>query len=259
MKVTFLGICANQTASYEAVSLIVDSGPISILIDAGPGVVRQLQRAGRRCTEIAHVFITHSHGDHTLGFPYFVWNHFYEGLEGIKGPEKIHVYAFPRVNEGLDRMLSFCYDITPYPFEVEYHALSEGGLDRVEIGETTVQTIPVDHTTPNYGLRVTHEGRSIAYSSDTIYHEGFAKLANGVDLLIHEAFVTKAQIALSRKVKHATAEDAGRCSTNCGAGALALVHLFPPHLEAPEVLIDEAKAASSCEVFLPEELMVRAV
>src|SRR2546423_535947 len=106
MQVTFLGICANQTASHEGVAFIVDCGATSILVDTGPGVVRQLLRAGRHCTEIAHVLVTHAHGDHSLGFPYFIWNHFYEGLEGSKGPEHIHVYGLPHVLTGLQAMLA---------------------------------------------------------------------------------------------------------------------------------------------------------
>ena len=50
MKVTFLGHCANQTATNEAVAFIVDCGETSILIETGPGIVRQLLRAGRHCT-----------------------------------------------------------------------------------------------------------------------------------------------------------------------------------------------------------------
>jgi ribonuclease BN (tRNA processing enzyme) len=257
MTVTFLGICANQTATHEGVSFILDCGTTSILVDAGPGVVRQIQRAGRHCTDIAHVLVTHTHGDHTLGFPYFVWNHFYEGLEGRTGPKVIHLYAFSNVLNGLRQMLEFCYDTSKYPFVVEYHSIAQEAAAEISIGDVVVKTIPVDHTTPNFGLRFDWHGKSLGYSSDTIYHEGFTRLAAGVDLLVHEGFTTKDQIVLSRKVKHATAQDAGRCARETGAKALALVHLFPACLSKIEVLLEEARQECSCEVFVPSELSSR--
>jgi len=259
MRVTFLGMCANQTATHEAVSFIVDAGDYSILIDAGPGVVRQILRARRFCTEIAHVLVTHIHGDHSLGFPYFVWNHFYEGMAGRKGPDTIHVYAFASVICGLNAMLDACYGSGKYPFSVTYHEVPQENAGEFEIGDISVRTVPVDHTVPNFGFRMDYIDRSLAYSSDTIYSDAFTELAHGVDLMIHEAFITKEQIDFSRKVKHATAADAGNAAREATAGELALVHVYPPYLERIQELIDEARAQFSGEVYVPSELQVISV
>src|ERR1051326_8109330 len=47
--------------------LIVNGTPY--LIDAGDGVARRLVQAGVDFTRIGRVFITHNHGDHTMGVP----------------------------------------------------------------------------------------------------------------------------------------------------------------------------------------------
>jgi hypothetical protein len=48
-------------------ALIVNATPY--LIDAGDGVARRLVQADIDFTKIGRVFITHSHGDHTMGIP----------------------------------------------------------------------------------------------------------------------------------------------------------------------------------------------
>jgi len=253
MKVTFLGQCANQTDTHDPVSFIVDCGSNVVLVETGPGIVRQILRAGRFCTDIAHVVVTHCHGDHTLGFPYFVWNHFYEGLEGRCGPDSIHVYGLPSVLHGLKNMLEFCYITSKYPFAVEYHPMLEDGPNELQIDGIGLSATLVDHTTPNMGLRIDYEGRSLAYSSDTIYSPDFRDLAANVDLMIHEGFVTEDNFDLSRKVKHGTSADAGRCAREAVAKQLALVHLFPPMLGKIPALVAEAEKDFTGKVFVPDD------
>lgn len=254
MKAIFLGICANQTATNEGVSILIETDQ-KILIDAGPGVVRQILRTGRKCTDISHVFITHCHGDHTLGFPYFIWNHFYESLAGVKGPTEINVYTFSSLIDGLLNMLKFCYIIDNYPFKVVFHKVSETEISEFKIGETTVRTLPVNHTTLNFGLRFDWNNKAISYSSDTIYSDEFTALAKNSDLLIHEAFATESLYELSRKVKHSISKDAGMCATNSQSKELALVHYFPPFQEKLNDIVDETKKYFNGKVFYPAELL----
>jgi ribonuclease Z len=252
MKVTILGNCANQTATNEGVAFIVDADE-PILVDAGPGVVRQILRAGRSCTDIAHVFVTHVHGDHTLGFPYFLWNHFYEGLAGKKGPSIIRVYGLEETLRGLGEMTSYCYVPQAWPFQVEYHPVT-GRSAALAVGGASVEIVEVEHTVPTIGLVFTSGGRKLAYSCDTIYSEAFVKRAKGADLMIHEGFATEELYELSQKVKHGTAADAGRAAKEAGATRLGLVHVFPPFLGRQAELVAEAKSHFSGEVFVEDEL-----
>lgn len=255
MQVTILGNCANQTADHEAVNLLVEdeNGGI-ILIDAGPGVVRQILRTGRLCSEIADIVVTHCHGDHTLGFPYVVWNHFYEGMQGHKVPEKIRIYALPVLLKGLQDMLRVCYDISRYPFTLEYLALSDNNRSEFKVGQMNITSVPVDHTVPNIGLIIESAGKKLSYSSDTLYNPNFVEIARGSDLMIHEGFATEELIDLSRRVKHALAMDAGKAAYEAGASRLEMVHLFPPFCGREEELIREASKFFSGPVGVPREL-----
>src|ERR1043165_5307702 len=70
IDVLFLGVGAalpmpGQTNS----SYLLRTGDTTILIDCGPAVLQQLAAAGVSPGRITHLFLTHRHGDHILGFP----------------------------------------------------------------------------------------------------------------------------------------------------------------------------------------------
>jgi ribonuclease Z len=253
MRVQILGSCGNQTATREAVCFIVETTEQTVLVEAGPGVTRQVYRSGRNCSDISTVLVTHIHGDHSCGFPYVIWSNFYDRLEGAKGAEIINVAGLSSVTEGLDKMLRTCYDPDTFPFKIKYSNLSHSGRDVVQLGELKITSVPVIHTTPNIGLRFDYQGMSMCYSSDTLYCEEFVDLARGCDLMIHEAFVDGSKLELSKKTKHATAKEAGRAAREANVHRLALFHLFPPFIGREQILIDEAKREFDGDVFVPNE------
>lgn len=256
VKVVFLGNCANQTDSREGVSFIVDANDDRILIDAGPGVVRQIYRAGYQCTDIDKVIITHCHGDHTLGYPYFIFSHFYEGLKGVKGPNIIHVLGIRSVLDGLNNMLHFCYVPEKYPFKIKEIEVDSNGFSTTKLENYKIVTAPVVHSTPNIGVRIEVMNKVICYSSDTLYSDNVIDLSNKADLLIHEGFATAEMEATTRKIRHGIAREAGQVAQKANAKMLALVHIFPPFIGRENELIGEARSFFNGHVFVPNELDV---
>ena len=118
-------------------------------------------------------------------------------------------------------MLKFCYVIDNYPFKIKFHEISETGITEIKIGNTNIKTVPVIHTTKNFGLRFDWNNKTVSYSSDTLYSDEFTALAKNSNLLIHEGFATESLFELSRKVKHGTGKDAGMCATNSQSKELA--------------------------------------
>jgi Metallo-beta-lactamase superfamily len=64
---TTAGPLPRKDRTQSSNALIVNGTPY--LIDAGDGVARRLVQAGIDFTKIGQVFITHNHGDHTMGIP----------------------------------------------------------------------------------------------------------------------------------------------------------------------------------------------
>lgn len=255
-KVTTLGNCGNQTAENEGVAFIVDTDS-SFLIDAGPGIVRQILRANRKFSGIENIIITHPHGDHISGFPYLIWNYFYESLGGIKCPEIINIYCFNHLKTGLINMFELCYGpLDKFPFHLNFIDVPLDDKGYFKIKETIFETLPVDHTSPNFAVKLFFDNRNFVYSSDTLYFEPLADFSKNADLLIHEAFVPHEMFDLSRRTKHSTATDAGTIANKANVKSLGLVHYFPPFTNKKEVLVEEAKQFFTGKTFIPEELSV---
>ncbi len=67
VEITFLGTAsAFPTASRNHPSVYVSLGGAKVLLDCGEGTQRQIRRAGLS-PAIDYIFITHWHGDHSLG------------------------------------------------------------------------------------------------------------------------------------------------------------------------------------------------
>ena len=97
-----------------------------------------------------------------------------------------------------------------------------------EVGALVLETeglritcAPVEHLVPTVGLRFENKrsGGYIAYSSDTAPCDAVVSLAQGADVLIHEA--------ASNTPGHTSAAQAGEIARRAGVGRLVLIHYRP--------------------------------
>lgn len=100
MEVTILGTGSIYSKSNCA-SLIIDN---NILIDLGPGVVKQLLKQDYDLKNIDTILITHLHPDHILDFPTFIVN---VEVLGIK--HKINIYSPKGSKDKLLSLLNLMY------------------------------------------------------------------------------------------------------------------------------------------------------
>ena len=69
-----------------------------------------------------------------------------------------------------------------------FHAVEmRPGSAVLDLGPLAVTASPVDHPVPTIGLRFEAADRAVAYSCDTAACDDVVALAQGADLLIHEA------------------------------------------------------------------------
>ncbi len=89
-------------------------------------------------------------------------------------------------------------------------------------------------------------GRSVVFSGDTTYAPELVQLAEGADLLVHEATYAGADRELADRAAHATAVVAANVAREADVNTLYLTH-FSPRYESEEGLrlsdlLDEARA-----------------
>ncbi|MDP6833572.1 MAG: ribonuclease Z, partial [Prochlorococcaceae cyanobacterium ETNP1_MAG_9] len=89
-------------------------------------------------------------------------------------------------------------------------------------------------------------GVSIVYCTDTIFSEAAINIAQGADLLIHEATYAHEDADLAYQRKHSTSTMAAQTAAEAGVNQLILTHLSPRYAPGnrltPNDLLNEAKA-----------------
>lgn len=224
-----------------------------MLVEAGPMVMAQLARNDLRAADIDHVFVTHSHGDHVLGFPMLTLNR-------LRAPEALQVYAGHSTIATLQMLGTLTFSsLKVHHLNLRWHGLSESADDEVVLSSgVTMRTSVLDHppSVPTLGARWDFDdGTSLAFVTDTRPCEAAVDLARGCELLIHEASFSAVLQPDEDPAAHchSTAEQAGEIARRAGCSRLALVHMGPEIGEQPDVLIDEARAGTNLAVSVPED------
>lgn len=248
MFITFLGSCANQTAIREGVAFLVESDSSSLLVDTGPGIVASLQRSHRKASDIDNVFLTHTHGDHILGFAYFVWNRNFE-RKGRESANDLTVYGNAPSVEAARTMVEMCYPGVKFDFDVNYVVINSD--DSFDAGDLSVTAVEAIHPVPTLACIIKCNNKLVSYSADSLPIEKLAKLSQNANLVIHEGMFTNESEAASRKVMHSTAVDAGKFAASVNAMQLLLVHIAPGLFGREVELLREARNVYKGNVSIP--------
>jgi len=188
VRLRFLGSGDNFGSEGRFQACIhVDAGATRFLLDCGASSLIAMKRAGISTAAIDVILISHLHGDHFGGIPFFILD-----AQLISRREVPLVIAGP---PGLTQRVREAMEVF-YPgssaverkFRIDYVELAEG--ESATIGGLTVFPVRVVHGSgaPSYALRVECAGTIIAYSGDTEWTDALRKVADGADLFICESY-----------------------------------------------------------------------
>lgn len=242
MNVAFYGVRGSTPCSTPAMhryggntSCVVIDVPDGepILLDLGTGLRFFGSRLGGRIPFRGHALVTHLHWDHVQGLPFFEPLHHPDSVLEVHGPtcdgssfgECFSMFMNPPL---------FPIHYSQLIGEVRFHDVNDHAF---EIGPATVTARPVPHVGVTNGYRVEVGGRTVVYVSDhqqpvddpTAVDEGVLELAEGADLLIHDAQFTPEQFPERSDWGHCTVGYALEVAHQAGARSLALFHHDPAH------------------------------
>jgi ribonuclease BN (tRNA processing enzyme) len=263
IEITFLGSGAalpgagNSNACY-----FVRLGSENLLIDCGPGILQQLDRAGISPREISHVFFTHKHGDHALGFPMLMLWRQINPSGSIQTPVLIGSEV---TLDGLEQLLQVAYG--DYLSEIWMSApkmpLPGDGPGSARIHPNIMlRTLPMSHSdfAPVLGVRIETRGerlgeRVLAFTGDTGPNENIVPLARDADVLVHEANLcdTIHPRFAGGAFGHSTARIAGQNAALAGVRRLLLTHIDATYDGQHDVLLSEARSAFAGDVSAPQQ------
>jgi ribonuclease BN (tRNA processing enzyme) len=154
-----------------------------LLLDGGAPLLPHMSRVGVDPGDIEAVFLTHFHGDHTLGLPTFVLYRVFVDQRPITfvGPAGIEarLEALWEVSWGVDWKM-----VMRPRFNVTYETAKPSGT----AAGYRYETIKLDHgTSGSNGYRIWVDGRIIAYSGDTEDTAPLDQLVDGAHAAIVEA------------------------------------------------------------------------
>ncbi len=188
MRITFLGTGdAFSSGGRLPTCILVETDGPRVLLDCGPAVLAALKARDLDPGGIDAILLTHLHGDHFGGVPFFLLDAILGSVRSrpltIAGPPETEVRVralgemlFPGV---WDREAGFPLTFVEMSPESAHDVL---GL--------SVIPYPVDHSPAANpaALRIEHGGKVLAFTGDTSWTETLIPLARDADLLIAECY-----------------------------------------------------------------------
>jgi ribonuclease BN (tRNA processing enzyme) len=160
---------------------------VNFLIDCGASSLPALKRLDIAPDDIDLILITHFHGDHFGGLPFFLLDAQFARRTRplvIAGPEGIET----RLTQVMEALFEHSSK-TKQRFDLSVVALKP--VEMRAFGAVDVTPFPVVHGEsggPFLAYRIEAEGRVIAYSADTEWTEALIPAARNADLFIAEAY-----------------------------------------------------------------------
>jgi len=250
MEIIILGSGTTvPLAERASPSLAVFTENEFILLDIGPGTVRQLTHAGLDHENVDCIAISHFHPDHTADLIHFIFATRYPPVLKRRKPFTV---IGPRGLERFIGQLKQAYgtwlDLPDQLMRVD--ELSTNEQDGRVFQGFSIRSAPVVHTPQSIGLRIEdRSGKTIVYSGDTAYCEAIIDLANGADLLILESsFPDNAG-----REGHLTPSQAGEIASRSGAKRLVLTHFYPESLNSD--IATQCRKTYQGELILTTDMM----
>lgn len=145
-----------------------------------------LKRNGISTAEIDSIILSHFHGDHYGGLPFFMIDAFYEEERTktlkIAGPPGVQ----DRVLASLDNLYP---GINPHDFSYQLEFEEYSTFAPITLGNLSIESFEVVHAPDSlpHAVKIRVGEKTIAFSGDTGWVDHLPEIASGADLFICES------------------------------------------------------------------------
>jgi len=224
----------------SCVELVTD-GPEHVFFDFGSGArplgQSMLKRHGPGVPQTYHVFMSHVHWDHIMGFPFFGPVYIPGNRIVIHGCHDVLEEAFRRQQAAP----SFPVDFSQLAARIEFDRLTPGKTTRIAGLDVTPKL--QRHEGDSYGYRLEAAGKAVVYTTDSEHRvgdneerESFIEFFRDADIVIFDAMYALAD-AISVKA------DWGHSSNIVGVELCQAAHVRCLCMYHHEPAYDDARIA----------------
>lgn len=187
-RVIFLGTgdAANSGGRGHAGYVVATAGA-TLLLDCGPTALMAMRRGGLSPDSLDAIVLSHLHGDHVAGLPFFLVAYVAEPLRlrplTVVGPPGTRARVFD-LFRAMYRELS----VRPLPFELSFVEVKPEVYAPVAGMDILPFSVPHQRSEMSLGYRIDAGGAAILYSGDSGWTEALVTHSQGTDLFICECF-----------------------------------------------------------------------
>jgi ribonuclease BN (tRNA processing enzyme) len=222
--------------------IYVQFNEAGFLIDCGASSLIGMRRFSVDPSLIDIILITHLHGDHFGGIPFFILDaHLISRRTRpliVAGPPGLEA----RIREGMEVFFPGSSK-NEYKFTIEFVELTENAATRIRSLEVMPFKVAHPSGASPYALRIKCGGKIIAYSGDTEWTGNLIQAAKGTDLFICEAYFFEKKIPF-----HLNYQTLLKHKAELGCRRLILTHMSDDMLGRLQALEIEGAEDGQCIV-----------
>jgi len=198
--------------------LALHIGNQKVVVDLGPGALRQLVRVGFDYRSINTLLLTHWHVDHINDLAPLI---FASKHEAAPRQNDLHIIAPRGFNDFYSRLMAlYGQQILPKFYQIR---VSEVHDSMVDFSTWHLIAKPTHHMLTSVGYRLVENRKSIAYTGDTDLCDSVVELCRDVDVAFVEcAFPDEAHVE-----GHMTPSRVARLIKEAQPKRVLLLHVYP--------------------------------
>ncbi len=278
MRIVFLGTAGSTPTKLRGLpSLAIEHNSEIFLFDCGEGTQRQMMQFSVNMSKVKAIFLTHVHGDHTLGLAGLV-----RTLALNRRTNPLDVFVPHGGEKMVNELISLDGAVMNYKIHIK--AIKQGEIYKGR--DFSISAFKVLHTTSTYGfvfkendglrflkpkirkfgikgkmfaalikkksikigsrtirlkdVTIERLGKKIVYATDTRPTKETQKAALNADVLIHESTYAETENALARERLHSTATESANLAKRAKVQRLILTHPSARYKDSG-ILLNEAK------------------
>lgn len=229
MKFHFLGTTGyHPNEQRQTACMMIPE--LGIIFDAGTGMFRARDLIQ---TKTLDIFMSHVHLDHSVGLT-FLYDVLHE-----KTMERVTVHV---AKEKIETIRSHLYATDLFPVGPNFELVPL--RPSIKVGETTVDSIVMDHPGGSHGFRISGGQKTLAYITDTTAAPGagYIDFIKDVDVLVHECYFPDGFEDQAKLTGHSCLTPVAQVAAAANAGAMYLVHINPLNGEEHPLDLDSVKS-----------------